>query len=240
MSSSRRGEDNPNFRHSGTSRFLGHTSKSIFSNFDFSTTTRIVILETAAMEEPYCSAVISGIICRDSLRFMFNSDCQHGSQRNGWVTETASRLPSKRERPKLSDVAWADLNYRSQTFHLGHIALFQDGGSSGLFFPAKSGPTRFKGFRGWARVRVQVELAQPGPGPCKTRTPAGTGPDPTRKCTGPPQVFVLTVSHTTTVDPRHLEHHNYMYWTADFAAAIVRASGKRDFPLATPQVLKPQ
>ncbi|KAF8128470.1 hypothetical protein K438DRAFT_1888449 [Mycena galopus ATCC 62051] len=42
-----------------------------------------------------------------------------------------------------------------------------------------------------------------------------------------------TVSHSTTVDPRHLEHHTYPYWTADFAALIV--SGDLRYSLIAPQ-----
>ncbi|KAJ7230589.1 hypothetical protein GGX14DRAFT_583935 [Mycena pura] len=45
--------------------------------------------------------------------------------------------------------------------------------------------------------------------------------------------LALTVSHSTTVDPRHLEHHVYPYWTADFAALIV--SGNLEYSLLAPQ-----
>ncbi|KAJ7260893.1 hypothetical protein B0H12DRAFT_1106914 [Mycena haematopus] len=33
--------------------------------------------------------------------------------------------------------------------------------------------------------------------------------------------LAMAVSHSTTVDPRHLEHHIYPYWTAEFAALII-------------------
>ncbi|KAJ7798340.1 hypothetical protein B0H13DRAFT_708313 [Mycena leptocephala] len=43
----------------------------------------------------------------------------------------------------------------------------------------------------------------------------------------------LAVCHCTTIDPRHLEHHNYTYWTGDFTALIVR--GKLKYCLIAPQ-----
>ncbi|KAJ7234305.1 hypothetical protein B0H12DRAFT_162240 [Mycena haematopus] len=45
--------------------------------------------------------------------------------------------------------------------------------------------------------------------------------------------LAMTVSHSTTVDPRHLEHHIYPYWTADFAALIL--SGELSYSLVAPQ-----
>ncbi|KAJ7243231.1 hypothetical protein C8J57DRAFT_1477179 [Mycena rebaudengoi] len=45
--------------------------------------------------------------------------------------------------------------------------------------------------------------------------------------------LALTVSHSTTVDPRHLEHHIYPYWTADIGALIV--SEDLQYSLIAPQ-----
>ncbi|KAJ7725586.1 hypothetical protein B0H14DRAFT_2410558 [Mycena olivaceomarginata] len=43
----------------------------------------------------------------------------------------------------------------------------------------------------------------------------------------------LAVCHSTTIDPRHLEHYNYTYWTGDIAALIV--DGKLRCCLIAPQ-----
>ncbi|KAJ6474745.1 hypothetical protein C8R45DRAFT_1217197 [Mycena sanguinolenta] len=43
----------------------------------------------------------------------------------------------------------------------------------------------------------------------------------------------LAVCHSTTIDPRRLEHHNYTYWTGDIAALIVR--GQLKYCLIAPQ-----
>ncbi|KAJ7743534.1 hypothetical protein B0H14DRAFT_2637447 [Mycena olivaceomarginata] len=43
----------------------------------------------------------------------------------------------------------------------------------------------------------------------------------------------LAVCHSTTIDPRHLEHYNYTYWTGDIAALIV--GGKLRCCLIAPQ-----
>ncbi|KAJ7130394.1 hypothetical protein C8R44DRAFT_775475 [Mycena epipterygia] len=43
----------------------------------------------------------------------------------------------------------------------------------------------------------------------------------------------LAVCHSTAIDPRHLEHHNYTYWTGDIAALIV--SGQLKCCLIAPQ-----
>ncbi|KAJ7928172.1 hypothetical protein B0H13DRAFT_1007176 [Mycena leptocephala] len=45
--------------------------------------------------------------------------------------------------------------------------------------------------------------------------------------------FVLVICHSTTIDPRHLEHHTYTYWTGNFTALIVR--GKLKYCLIAPQ-----
>ncbi|KAJ6537459.1 hypothetical protein B0H10DRAFT_2142185 [Mycena sp. CBHHK59/15] len=43
----------------------------------------------------------------------------------------------------------------------------------------------------------------------------------------------LAVCHSTTADPRHLEHYNYTYWTGDVAALIV--GGQCKYCLIAPQ-----
>jgi hypothetical protein len=41
------------------------------------------------------------------------------------------------------------------------------------------------------------------------------------RCLSLHRFLALTVSHSTTVDPRHLEHHIYPYWKADIAALLI-------------------
>ncbi|KAJ7023539.1 hypothetical protein C8F04DRAFT_1134201 [Mycena alexandri] len=36
------------------------------------------------------------------------------------------------------------------------------------------------------------------------------------------RILGLAICHSTTIDPRRMEHYNYTYWTADVAALIVR------------------